>query len=211
MQCAGINRYMARFVVPVLGFNFIATSNLYEINYKFIAADTLQKIVVLLALEVWSMIASAKPIGGGRFDPEWSVTLFSLSSLPNTLIVIVFLSVIWYNLLSLRFEYWAAKILINERFPGSIGEITSIRVESDVVSLSGIEPLETDAEWDVDGSFHVRVRRSPLASSNNNSFRLSSIWSDTTRASNLSGVEIYLVQSSPVGSISSFHYAGREP
>ncbi|XP_031396357.1 auxin efflux carrier component 2-like [Punica granatum] len=176
LLCAGINRYVARFVVPVLGFNFIATSNLYEINYKFIAADTLQKIVVLLALEV-----------------------------------IVFLSVIWYNLLSLRFEYWAAKILINERFPGSIGEITSIRVESDVVSLSGIEPLETDAEWDVDGSFHVRVRRSPLASLNNNSFRLSSIWSDTTRASNLSGVEIYLVQSSPVGSISSFHYAGREP
>ncbi|PKI18294.1 hypothetical protein CRG98_049432, partial [Punica granatum] len=119
---------------------------------------------------------SAKPIGGGRFGPEWSITLFSLSSLPNTLIigiplleamygkpagilmvqVIVFQSVIWYNLLLLLFEYRAAKILINERFPGSVGEITSIRVDSDVISLSGIEPLETDAERDVDGRFHVR-------------------------------------------------------
>ncbi|PKI18251.1 hypothetical protein CRG98_049475, partial [Punica granatum] len=43
MQCAEINYYVATFVVPVLGFNFIATSNLYEINYKFIAADTLHK------------------------------------------------------------------------------------------------------------------------------------------------------------------------
>ncbi|XP_031396320.1 auxin efflux carrier component 2-like [Punica granatum] len=231
MQCAGINRYVATFAVPVLGFNFMATSNLYEINYKFIAADTLQEVVILLALGVWSMIVSDKPIGGGRFGPEWSITLFSLSSLPNTLIVdiplleatygktagflmvqvIVFQSVIWYNLLLILFEYRAAKILINERFPGSVGEITSIRVDSDVVSLSGIEPLETDADRDVDGRFHVRVRGSPFASSNNNSFRLSSIRSDASRASNLSGVEIYLVQSSPVRSISSFHDAGREP
>ncbi|PKI55465.1 hypothetical protein CRG98_024077 [Punica granatum] len=137
MQCAGINRYMDTCAVSVLGFNFIATSNLYNINYKFIAADTLQMVVILLALGVWSKIVSAKPIGGGRFGPEWSITLFSLSSLPNTLIVgiplleavcgkpagilmvqvIVFQSVIWYNLLSLRFVYRAAKILINERFP----------------------------------------------------------------------------------------------
>ncbi|OWM72314.1 hypothetical protein CDL15_Pgr018199 [Punica granatum] len=175
MQCVGINRYVAMFAVPVHGFNFIATSNLYEINYKFIAADTIQKVAILLALGVLSMIVSAKPIGGGRFGPEWSITLFSLSSLPNTLIfgiplleamygkpagilivqVIVFQSVIWYNLFRLLFEYRAAKILINECFPGSVGEITSIRVDSDVVSLSGIEPLEMDVDRDVDGRFHV--------------------------------------------------------
>ncbi|XP_031396344.1 auxin efflux carrier component 2-like [Punica granatum] len=182
MQCVGINRYVAMFAVPVHGFNFIATSNLYEINYKFIAADTIQKVAILLALGVLSMIVSAKPIGGGRFGPEWSITLFSLSSLPNTLIfgiplleamygkpagilivqVIVFQSVIWYNLFRLLFEYRAAKILINECFPGSVGEITSIKVDSDVVSLSGIEPLEMDVDRDVDGRFHVGVRRSPL-------------------------------------------------
>ncbi|PKH93964.1 hypothetical protein CRG98_049796, partial [Punica granatum] len=140
MQCAEINRYVATFAVSVLGFNFMTTSNLYEINYKFITADTLHKVVILLALGVWPMIVSAKPIGGGRFGPEWSITLFSLSSLPNTIIVgiplleamygkpasilmvqvIVFQSVIWYNLLLLLFEYRAAKILINERFPGSV-------------------------------------------------------------------------------------------
>ncbi|PKH93800.1 hypothetical protein CRG98_049819, partial [Punica granatum] len=146
MQCAEINRYVATFAVPVLGFNFIVTSNLYEINYKFIAADTLHKVVILLAFGVWSMIVSAKPIGGGRFRPEWSITLFSLSSLPNTLIVGIHLleAMCGKPVGILMVQYRAAKILINERFPSSVGEITSIRVDSDVVSLSGIEPLETN-------------------------------------------------------------------
>ncbi|PKI55461.1 hypothetical protein CRG98_024073 [Punica granatum] len=150
MQCAGINRYVATFAVPVLGFNFMATSNLYEINYKFIAADTLQEVVILLALGVWSMIVSDKPIGGGRFGPEWSITLFSLSSLPNTLIVDI-------PLLEATYGKTAGFLMVQ------------------VIVFQSV------------------------------------IWSDASRASNLSGVEIYLVQSSPVRSISSFHDAGREP
>lgn len=224
VQCSGINRFVATFAVPFLGFKFISSSNLYAINYLFIAADTLQKVVVLVVLAVWSILVSAKATSriGGGLKPEWAITFFSLSSLPNTLIIgipllgamygdyaadlmvqiIVFQTIIWYNVLLLLFEYRAAKVLINERFPGSTCEIASIKVDSDVVSLSGIEPLETDAERDGDGRLRVRVRRSTLSSSslNNNSFRLS----------NLSGVEIYSVQSSPVRSIPSFNYAGRE-
>ncbi|OWM72316.1 hypothetical protein CDL15_Pgr018201 [Punica granatum] len=210
VQCAGINRYVAMFAVPFLGFDVIASSNLYAINYKFIAADSLQKVVILLVLRVLSLIVSAKPIGGGRFGPEWSITLFSLSSLPNTLIVgipllkamygesasilmvqvIVFQVVIWYNLLLLLFEYRAAKILINERFPGSVREIASIKVESDVVSLAS-------TPW------RRMLRGTSMAGSVSGTV--------TPRASNLSGVEIYSVQSDPVGSISSFHHAGQGP
>ncbi|KAK4797105.1 hypothetical protein SAY86_029431 [Trapa natans] len=229
VQCSGINRFVAIFAVPFLGFKFISSLNLYSINYKFIAADTLQKVAILLLLAVWSALVSVNKTasrvlgGGGRLGPEWSITFFALSTLPNTLIVgiplleamygsyaadlmvqiIVFQGAIWYNVLLFLFEYRAAKALVNERFPGSTREIASIKVDSDVVSLAGAEPLETDSERDADGRLRVRVRRSSFGSSsfNNNSFRLS----------NLSGVEIYSVQSSPDRSVPSIRYTGREP
>ncbi|KAI3715660.1 hypothetical protein L6452_22646 [Arctium lappa] len=57
------------------------------------------------------------------------------------------------------------KLLITEQFPETAGSITSFHVESDVVSLNGREPLQTDAEIGDDGKLHVVVRRSSTASS----------------------------------------------
>lgn len=222
-QCSGINRFVAVFAVPLLSFHFISSNNPYAMNYQFIAADSLQKVVILVALFLWQTFSK-------RGNLEWMITLFSLSTLPNTLVmgiplmksmygdasatlmvqIVVLQSVIWYTLMLFMFEYRGAKLLITEQFPETAGSITSFRVDSDVVSLNGREPLQTDAEIGEDGKLHVVVKRS-AASSMVSSFKshgLNSLNSGITpRASNLTGVEIYSVQSSrePTPRASSFN------
>ncbi|CAH8338144.1 unnamed protein product [Eruca vesicaria subsp. sativa] len=214
-QCSGINRFVAVFAVPLLSFHFISSNDPYAMNYHFLAADSLQKV------------AFSK-----RGSLEWMITLFSLSTLPNTLVmgipllramygdfsgnlmvqVVVLQSIIWYTLMLFLFEFRGAKLLISEQFPETAGSITSFRVDSDVVSLNGREPLETDAEIGDDGKLHVVVRRSSAASSVISSFNKShggglNSSMITPRASNLTGVEIYSVQSSrgPTPRASSFN------
>lgn len=222
-QCSGINRFVAVFAVPLLSFHFISTNNPYAMNYRFIAADSLQKIVVLTALFLWQTFSK-------NGSPEWMITLFSLSTLPNTLVmgipllkamyggfsgdlmvqIVVLQSIIWYTLMLFLFEFRGAKLLIAEQFPETAGYITSFKVESDVVSLNGREPLQADAEIGEDGKLHVVVRRSAassMVSSFSKSHGLNSITSMTPRTSNLTGVEIYSVQSSrePTPRASSFN------
>ena len=79
-QCSGINRFVAHFAVPLLSFHFISTNNPYTMNLRFIAADTLQKLIVLALLTAWSYFSR-------RGCLEWTITLFSLSTLPNTLVM----------------------------------------------------------------------------------------------------------------------------
>ena len=222
-QCSGINRFVAVFAVPLLSFHFISSNDPYAMNYQFIAADSLQKVVILVALFLWQAFTK-------HGNLEWMITLFSLSTLPNTLVmgipllkamygdfsgslmvqIVVLQSVIWYTLMLFMFEYRGARLLINEQFPETAGSITSFRVESDVVSLNGREPLQADAEIGDDGKLHVVVRRSgasSMVSSFNKSHGLNSLTSMTPRASNLTGVEIYSVQSSrePTPRASSFN------
>lgn len=208
-QCSGINRFVAVFAVPLLSFHFISSNNPYAMNYRFIAADSLQKIVVISALFLWQAFSK-------KGNLEWMITLFSLSTLPNTLVmgipllkamygdfsgdlmvqIVVLQSIIWYTLMLFLFEFRGAKLLISEQFPETAGSITSFKVESDVVSLSGREPLQADAEIGEDGKLHVVVRRSAassVVSSFNKSHGLNSLTSMTPRASNLTGVEIYSV------------------
>ena len=222
-QCSGINRFVAVFAVPLLSFHFISSNDPYAMNYQFIAADSLQKIVILFALFLWQSFTKQGTL-------EWMITLFSLSTLPNTLVmgipllkamygdfsgnlmvqIVVLQSIIWYTLMLFMFEYRGAKLLITEQFPETAGSITSFRVDSDVVSLNGREQLQADAEIGDDGKLHVVVRRSAassMVSSFNKSHGLNSLTSMTPRASNLTGVEIYSVQSSrePTPRASSFN------
>ncbi|KAG2310758.1 hypothetical protein Bca52824_022315 [Brassica carinata] len=144
-QCSGINRFVAVFAVPLLSFHFISSNDPYAMNYHFLAADSLQKVAF-----------------SRRGSLEWMITLFSLSTLPNTLVmgipllramygdfsgnlmvqVVVLQSIIWYTLMLFLFEFRGAKLLISEQFPETAGSITSFRVDSDVVSLNGREPLQ---------------------------------------------------------------------
>ncbi|KAF8021295.1 hypothetical protein BT93_G1660 [Corymbia citriodora subsp. variegata] len=210
-QCSGINRFVALFAVPLLSFHFISTNNPYAMNLRFIAADTLQKILLLLLLALWANLSP-------RGSLDWSITVFSLSTLPNTLVmgipllgamygsdasslmvqVVVLQCIIWYTLLLFLFEYRGAKILIMEQFPETAASIVSFNVDPDIVSLDGQDLLETDAEVGNDGKLHVTVRKS---NASRRSFGLGpgvggSFSGMTPRPSNLSGVEIYSLSSS---------------
>ena len=111
-QCSGINRFVAVFAVPVLSFHFIAQNNPYQMDTKFILADTLSKVLVLVFLSVWAIF-----FPGGSLD--WLITLFSVATLPNTLVMgipllnamygdftqslmvqlVVLQCIIWYNII----------------------------------------------------------------------------------------------------------------
>ncbi|XP_075491820.1 putative auxin efflux carrier component 1c [Primulina tabacum] len=225
-QCSGINRFVALFAVPLLSFHFIASNNPYEMNYRFIAADSLQKIIVLSVLAIWSKTSA-------RGSLEWSITLFSVSTLPNTLVmgipllkgmygdfsgslmvqIVVLQCIIWYTLMLFLFEYRGARMLISEQFPDTAGSIISFRVDSDIISLDGKEPLQTEAEVGEDGKIHVTVRKS--TSSRSDIFSRRSLGgphsggvSLTPRPSNLTNAEIYSLQSSrnPTPRGSSFNH-----
>ncbi|KAJ7974449.1 Auxin efflux carrier component [Quillaja saponaria] len=120
-QCSGINKFVAKFSIPLLSFQVISSNNLYDMNMKLIYSDFLQKLIAFLALT-----AISKIIFGG--DLKWIITGFSLSTLPNTLIlgipllramygneevmllvqIVVLQSIIWNNLLLFLYELDAA-------------------------------------------------------------------------------------------------------
>ncbi|XP_065851390.1 probable auxin efflux carrier component 1c isoform X2 [Euphorbia lathyris] len=220
-QCSGINRFVALFAVPLLSFHFISSNNPYTMNLRFIAADTLQKVIVLTGLGVWTWITK-------RGCLEWTITLFSLSTLPNTLVmgipllkgmygdfsgslmvqIVVLQCIIWYTLMLFLFEYRGARMLISEQFPDTAGSIVSIHVDSDIMSLDGRQPLETEAEIKEDGKLHVTVRKSNASRSDIYSRRSQGLSSTTPRPSNLTNAEIYSLQSSrnPTPRGSSFNH-----
>ncbi|CAN4124052.1 unnamed protein product [Withania somnifera] len=155
---------------------------------------------MLVVLALWANLTKNGSL-------EWSITIFSLSTLPNTLVmgiplliamygeysgslmvqVVVLQCIIWYTLLLFLFEYRGAKMLIMEQFPETAASIVSFKVESDVVSLDGHDFLETDAEIGQDGKLHVTVRKS---NASRRSFAMD------RRPSNLTGAEIYSLSSS---------------
>ncbi|KAF5730308.1 auxin efflux carrier component 1c isoform X2 [Tripterygium wilfordii] len=220
-QCSGINRFVALFAVPLLSFHFISSNNPYTMNLRFIAADTLQKLIVLAVLAVWANVSK-------RGCLEWAITLFSVSTLPNTLVmgipllkgmygeysgslmvqIVVLQCIIWYTLMLFLFEYRGARMLIGEQFPDTAGSIVSIHVDSDIMSLDGRQPLETEAEIKEDGKLHVTVRKSNASRSDIFSRRSQGLSSNTPRPSNLTNAEIYSLQSSrnPTPRGSSFNH-----
>ncbi|KAL9330353.1 hypothetical protein ACSQ67_005356 [Phaseolus vulgaris] len=221
-QCSGINRFVALFAVPLLSFHFIASNNPYQMNFRFIAADTLQKTIVLAVLTIWSNVSK-------RGCLEWTITLFSISTLPNTLVmgipllkgmygefsgslmvqIVVLQCIIWYTLMLFMFEYRGARMLISEQFPDSGAAIVAIHVDSDVMSLDGRQTLETQAQIMEDGKLHVTVRKSNASRSDIFSRRSHGFSSTTPRPSNLTNAEIYSLQSStnPTPRASSFNHS----
>ncbi|KAG2665721.1 hypothetical protein I3760_15G021600 [Carya illinoinensis] len=204
-QCSGINRFVAVFAVPVLSFHFISLNNPYQMDTKFILADTLSKVVVLVLLSLSAIFFN------GSLD--WLITLFSVATLPNTLVmgipllkamygdftqslmvqVVVLQCIIWYTLLLFLFEYRAATLLIQSKFPGSAAaSITKFELDNDVISLDGRDPLRTESELDDNGrTIRVRIRRSTSSAPDQST--LSPSIAITPRASNLSNAEIFSI------------------
>ncbi|KAL2318363.1 hypothetical protein Fmac_032239 [Flemingia macrophylla] len=206
-QCSGINRFVAVFAVPVLSFHFISLNNPYQMDAKFVIADTLSKLIVLLLLSLWAIF-----FANGSLD--WLITLFSLATLPNTLVMgipllqamyghftqslmvqlLVLQCIIWYTLLLFLFEYRAATVLIRRQFPGqAAASISKIEVDGDVISLDGHDmPLRTESETDDHGRIRVRIRRSISSAPD------SSVAITTPRPSNLSNADIFSINTPPL-------------
>ncbi|KAL7613101.1 hypothetical protein Lser_V15G07701 [Lactuca serriola] len=116
-QCSGINKFVAKFSIPLLSFQVISKSDPFKMNLKLIGADVLQKLIALIMVAIITKVRS-----NGHLN--WIITGISLSTLPNTLIVgipllkaiygdeahvllaqiIALQSLIWYNLLLFLFE-----------------------------------------------------------------------------------------------------------
>ncbi|NP_001276253.1 auxin efflux carrier component [Glycine max] len=116
-QCSGINKFVAKFSIPLLSFQVISSNNIYKMSLKLMYADFLQKLLAFLLLIAITKIS-------GRGGLKWIITGLSLTTLPNTLILgiplmkamykgeavvllaqIIFLqSMIWYNLLLFLYE-----------------------------------------------------------------------------------------------------------
>ena len=112
----------------------------------------MQKLIMLLVLGLWTNFTRSG-------SPEWMITIFSVSTLPNTLVmgipllkamygtfsgnlmvqVVVLQCIIWYTLLLFLFEYRGAKMLIMEQFPDTAASIVSFKVDSDNAYASQVQ------------------------------------------------------------------------
>ncbi|KAF7110885.1 hypothetical protein CFC21_110952 [Triticum aestivum] len=133
-QCAGINRFVATYAMPALIFDMVSTSDPYAMNGRLVAADTLQKGVMLLGLVAWAVRSSLRrretSAGNVAASPlQWVVTAFSMAQLPSTIImgvpilgalygptskdfmkqIVVMQLCVWYNVIIFMYEYMAAK------------------------------------------------------------------------------------------------------
>ncbi|CAI0453521.1 unnamed protein product [Linum tenue] len=121
-QCGGINKFVAKFSIPLLSFNIISANNPYNMSPRLLLSDFVQKLLAIVLIGVVTRFW----FRGWRLSLV--ITGLSLSTLPNTLIIgvpvlkamyggkaesllsqIVFLqSIVWYNFLLFLFEVNAA-------------------------------------------------------------------------------------------------------
>ncbi|XP_022743774.1 auxin efflux carrier component 5-like [Durio zibethinus] len=79
-QCDAINRLVCYFTLPLFAVEFTSHIDPFEMNYRFVGADTISKLVIVVILAFWANCSSK-----GSYC--WSITSFSLSTLNNTLVV----------------------------------------------------------------------------------------------------------------------------
>ncbi|KAF9670418.1 hypothetical protein SADUNF_Sadunf13G0066200 [Salix dunnii] len=79
-QCGAINRFVCYFTLPLFTFEFAAHVDPFKMNYLFIGADAVSKVIIVVVLAFW-----AKWSGKGSYC--WSITSFSLCTLTNSLVV----------------------------------------------------------------------------------------------------------------------------
>ncbi|ERN10025.1 hypothetical protein AMTR_s00013p00242590 [Amborella trichopoda] len=178
-QCAGINRFVAIFAVPLLSFEFISRIDPYNMDLLFVAADSLSKILILSFLASWARLSSKGSI-------DWVITLFSLATLPNTLVMgiplvkamygddkeslmiqaVVLQCIIWYTMLLFLFEYRAARLAVMKGF--NTGSESGRRDKVEEIESGMREKLEESQKGE-DEVVHVMVAKnsnSPSHSSN---------------------------------------------
>ncbi|XP_022966048.1 auxin efflux carrier component 5 [Cucurbita maxima] len=89
-QCDAINKLVCYFTLPLFTFDFTSHIDPFHLNFHFIAADAISKLVIVLVLAFWAKCSSK-----GSYC--WSITSFSLSTLTNALVIGVPLAKVMYG------------------------------------------------------------------------------------------------------------------
>ncbi|CAL9119439.1 auxin efflux carrier component 5-like [Musa acuminata AAA Group] len=97
-QCEAINRLVSCITLPLFTFEFTLHVDPFAMNYRFIAADAVSKVIIAVLLAAWPKCSSK-----GSYC--WSVTSFSLSTLTNSLVVGV-------PLVSAMYGRWAQDLVV---------------------------------------------------------------------------------------------------
>lgn len=138
-QCDAINRLVCYFTLPLFTIEFTAHVDPFDMNYRFIAADVLSKVIIVAVLVFW-----AKYSNKGSYC--WSITSFSLCTLTNSLVVgvplakamygqqavdlvvqtSVFQAIVWLTLLLFVLEFRRAGF----SSPSSDAKVDNINIES---------------------------------------------------------------------------------
>lgn len=79
-QTDTINRLVCYFTLPLFTFEFTAHVDPFDMNYLFIGADAISKLIIVIVLAFWAKCSSK-----GSYC--WSITSFSLATLTNALVV----------------------------------------------------------------------------------------------------------------------------
>ncbi|CAI0453584.1 unnamed protein product [Linum tenue] len=80
-QCGGINKFVAKFSIPLLSFMIISANNPYNMSLRLVLADSVQKLLAIVLIGVVTRFW----FRGWRLSLV--ITGLSLSTLPNTLII----------------------------------------------------------------------------------------------------------------------------
>ncbi|KAL7613692.1 auxin efflux carrier component 5 [Lactuca sativa] len=79
-QSNAINRFVCFFTLPLFTFEFTANIDPFNMNYRFIGADAISKVIIVIVLAFWARFS-------GKGSYSWSITSFSLCTLTNSLVV----------------------------------------------------------------------------------------------------------------------------
>ncbi|KAK8936501.1 putative auxin efflux carrier component 8 [Platanthera zijinensis] len=142
-QCAAVNRLVTYFTLPFFTFEFALHVNPFAMNYRFLAADAISK---LLTVAVIAACAKCRSKGSSHC---WSITTFSLSTLTNSLVVGV-------PLLNAMYGRWSEELVVQLSVVQSIvwltfllfmlelrkawGGSTHLKMSPDVVVSAGSAP-----------------------------------------------------------------------
>ncbi|KAK1411009.1 hypothetical protein QVD17_37552 [Tagetes erecta] len=79
-QCDAINRFVCFFTLPLFTFEFTAHVDPFSMNYRFVGADAISKVIIVVVLAFWARFSS-------KGSYSWAITSYSLSTLTSSLVV----------------------------------------------------------------------------------------------------------------------------
>ncbi|XP_077227454.1 auxin efflux carrier component 5-like [Tasmannia lanceolata] len=150
-QCVAINRLVYVFSLPLLTFELTTSIESFKMNYQFIFADAISKLITIVVLVVWAKFSSA-----GSYS--WSITNFSLSTLSNTLVVGV-------PLLGAMYGKDAVALVVQSSVVQAIIWLTALLFVFEFRKAMN-ESLETsnagDTRADIEGNENLMIRSRPF-------------------------------------------------